>query len=162
MPNNRNNENEQIARDAAENASESVQSGVSAAVKSFERAGDQITNILGFSGPKAEELARRSSKNIEAVSQANTVLVRGFQDVSQELFELAQERLKQNTEALSRIAQCRSVQDLVAAQSDLARDNLQQLLEAPRRLAQLSLRPAEGAARTIEEEKTPRRSRRAA
>jgi len=131
-------------------------------VKGFERVGDQITNVLGFSGPKAEELARRSSKNIEAVSQASTVLVRGFQEVSQEMLELAQEKLKQNTEALSRIAQCRTVQDLVAAQSELIRDNLQQLLEATRRLAQLSLRSAEEAARTIEAEEATRRSRRAA
>ena len=98
MPN-RNNENEQI-RNAAEDASASVKSGVEAAVKGFERVTD---TVLGFSGPKAEELARQSSHNIEAVSQASTVLVRGFQEVSHEVFELAQERLKKNTEALTRL-----------------------------------------------------------
>ena len=158
MPN-RNDENEQI-RNAAEDASESVKSGVEAAVKRFERVTD---TVLGFSGPKAEELARQSSHNIEAVSQASTVLMRGFQEVSHEVFELAQERLKRNTEALTRIAQCRSVQDFVTVQSELVRDNLQQLLDATRRVAEASLRSAEEATRTIEaEDRKNSRSRRAA
>jgi phasin family protein len=161
-PSSKNSGNEQI-RNAADDASESVKSGVDALAKGFERVTDQFTNVLGFSGPKAEELARQSSHNIEAVSQASTVLIRGFQDVSHEVFELAQERLKKNTEALSRIAQCRSVQDFVAAQSELVRDNLQQLLDATRRVAEVSLRSAEEAARTIAaEDRKNSRNRRAA
>ena len=158
MPN-RNNENEQI-RNAAEDASASVKSGVDAAVQGFERVTD---TVLGFSGPKAEELARQSSHNIEAVSQASTVLMRGFQHVSHEVFELAQERLKNNAEALTRIAQCRSVQDFVAVQSELVRDNLQQFVDATRRVAEVSLRSAEEATKTIEaEERKNSRNRRAA
>ena len=132
-------------------------------MEGFERVTDQFTNVLGFSGPKAEEVARQSTHNIEAVSHASTVLARGFQEVSHEVFELAQERLKKNTEALTRVAQCRSVQDLVAAQSELVRDNLQQLLDATRRIAEVSLRFAEEATRTIEaEDKKNSRHRRAA
>ena len=91
-------------------------------------------------------------------------MVRGFQDVSQELFGLAQERLRTNTEALKRIAQCRSVQDLVAVQTELVRDNLQQFLDATRRVVQVSLRSAEEATRTMEAEdtKNTHRNRRAA
>jgi len=162
MPTTRNNENAQI-RNAADDASESVKSGVDAVAKSFERVTDQFTNVLGFSGPNAEELARQSTHNIQTVSQASTVLVRGFQEVSQELLAVAQDRLKKNTESLSRIAQCRSVQDFVAVQSELARDNLQQLLDATRRLAEVSLRSAEEASKTIEaEDRKNSRSRRAA
>src|SRR3954447_10407532 len=134
MPANRTNANEQI-RNVAEDASESGSSGVDAVVKGFERVSDQFTNVLGLSGPKADELARQSAHNIETVSQASTIVVRGFQDVSQELFGLAQERLETSAEALKRIAQCRSVQDLVALQTELVRDNLQQLLDATRRSA---------------------------
>ena len=100
MPANRNNEDEQIRR-ATDDASESVKSGIDAVAKSFESVTDQFTNVLGFSGPNAEELARQSTHNIEAVSQASTVLVRGFQEVSQELLALAQDRLKKNTESLA-------------------------------------------------------------
>jgi phasin family protein len=162
MANTRNNGNEQI-RSAADNATESVKSGVDAVAKSFERVTDQFTNVLGFSGPKAEELARQSTHNIETVSQASTVLVRGFQEVSQELLAVAQDRLRKNTESLSRIAQCRSVQDFVAVQSELIRDNLEQLLDATRRVAEVSLRSAEEATKTIEaEDRKNSRNRRAA
>ena len=162
MPTSRNHGNEQI-RNAAEDATESVRSGVDVVAKGIERVTDQFTNVSGFSGPNAEELARESSHHIEAVSQASTVLVRGFQQVSHEVFELAQERLKRNTEALTRIAQCRTVQDLVAVQSGLVRDNLQQLLDATRRVAEVSLRSAEEATKTIEaEDRKNSRNRRAA
>ena len=155
-----NRDGNQQMRNAAEDTRESVNSGVEAAVKSFERVTD---TVLGFSGPKAEELARQSSRNIEVVSQASTVLMRGFQDVSHEVFEAAQERLKRNTEALTRIAQCRSVQDFVTVQSELVRDNLQQLLDATRRVAEASLRSAEEATKTIEaEDRKNGRNRRAA
>ena len=157
MPNRNGNEQN---RNAAEDASESVKSGVEAAVKGFERV---TATVLGFSGPKAEELARQSSHNMEVVSQASTVLMRGFQEVSHEVFELAQERLKRNTEAMTRIAQCRSVQDFIAVQSELVRDNLQQLLDATRRVAEASLRSAEEATKTMEaEDRNISRSRRAA
>ena len=161
MPTNRN-ANEQ-PRNAADDASESAKSGIDAVAKGFERVTDQFTNVLGLSGPNAEELARQSTHNIETVSQASTVLVRGFQEVSQELVTLAQERLKKNTESLSRIAQCRSVQDFVAVQSELVRDNLQQLVDATRRVAEVSLRSAEEATKTIEaEDRKFSRNRRAA
>jgi len=160
MPNR--NANEQT-RNAADDASESAKSGIDAVAKGFERVTDQFTNVLGFSGPNAEELARQSTHNIDTISQASTVLVRGFQEVSQELVTLAQERLKKNTEALSRIAQCRSVQDFVAVQSELVRDNLQQLVDATRRVAEVSLRSAEEATKTIEaEDRKNSRNRRAA
>ena len=162
MPNTRNHGNEQM-RNAADDVSESMKSGVDAVAKGLERVADQFTNVLGFSGPKAEELARQSSHHIEAVSQASTVLVRGFQEVSHEVFELAQERLKKNTEALTRLAQCRSVQDFVTVQSELVRDNLQQLLDATRRVAEVSLRSAEEATKTIEaQDRKFSRNRRAA
>ena len=83
---------------------------------------DQFTQVLGFNGPQAEELARRSSQNLQAVSQASTVLARGAQEVSHEVLGLVQDRLQKNVDAVSRMAGVRSVQDFVAVQSDLARD----------------------------------------
>src|SRR3954471_11096033 len=58
--------------------------GVTAAGAS-ERMTDQGAKVVGFTGPEPEELARRSSENLEAVTQASTVLARGAQEVSQEL-----------------------------------------------------------------------------
>src|SRR3954453_375120 len=100
-----------IANRGTETARNVVQSGLNTATQTFQRVSDQFTKVLGFNGPQAEELARRSSENIQAVTQASTVLARGAQEVSQEVFGLIQDRLQKNMDGLNRIAGVRSVQD---------------------------------------------------
>src|SRR3982751_2372017 len=66
-----------IARRSTETARDTVQAGLNTATETFQRMADQFTQVLGFNGPQAEELARRASQNLQAVSQANTVIVKG-------------------------------------------------------------------------------------
>src|SRR3954471_18321883 len=139
-----------LANRGSEAARNAVETGLNTATQTFQRVSDQFTKVLGFSGPQAEELARRSSENIQAVTQASTVLARGAQEVSQEVFGLVQDRLTKNVEAVNRIAGVRSVQDFVAVQSDLARDGLQQVIDTNKRIAELSVRVANEAARAIQ------------
>ena len=73
------------------------QSGLNTATQTFRRMTDQFTQVLGFNGPQSEELARRSSQNLQAVSQAGTVLARGAQEVSQEVFGFVQDRLRRTS-----------------------------------------------------------------
>jgi phasin family protein len=139
-----------LARRGAETARDSLQSGVTMATESFQRINDQLTKAWGFSGPQAEELARRSSQNLQAISQASTVLAKGAQEVSHEWFGLVQDRVQKNMDGLNRLAGCRSVQDFVAVQSDLMRDGLQQVIDTNKRVAEVSVRVADEAARSIQ------------
>src|SRR3954449_4619314 len=89
-----------IARRGTETARDTVQAGLNTANETFQRMSDQVTKVLGFNGPQAEELARRSSQNLQAVSQAGSVLARGAQEVSREVIQLVQDRLQKNVEAV--------------------------------------------------------------
>src|SRR3954468_1368476 len=52
-----------VFRRGAETARDNLQSGLNTATQSFQRMSDQFTKVLGFNGPQAEELTRRSSQN---------------------------------------------------------------------------------------------------
>jgi len=139
-----------IARRGTETARDTFQTGLNTATETFQRMSDQVTQVLGFNGPQAEELTRRPSQNLQAFSQASTVLARGAQEVTREVFGLIQDRLQKNVDGLNRLAGTRSVQDFIAVQSDLARDTLQQVIDTNKRVAEVSLRIADEAARTIQ------------
>ena len=140
-----------VFRRGTETARDGLQQGLNTATQTFQRINDQFTQALGFNGPQAEELTRRSSQNLQAVSQASSVLVRGAQEVSQEVFGLIQDRVQKNIEAVNRIVGTRSVQDFVAVQSDLVRDGLQQVIDTNKRVAEVSVRIADEAARSIQQ-----------
>src|SRR3954467_9951930 len=71
-----------VFRRSTETARDSLQQGLNTATQTFQRMSDQFTKVLGFNGPQSEELTRRSSQNLQAVTQASTVLARGAQEVS--------------------------------------------------------------------------------
>ena len=129
---------------------DTLEIGLNPATQTFQRITDQMKQVLGLNGSEAEEQTRRASQNLQAVTQASTVLVRGAQEVSQEVFGLIQDRLQKNVDAMNRITGTRSVQDFVAVQSDLARDTLWQVIDTNKRIAGVSVRVAEEAARIIQ------------
>jgi phasin family protein len=134
----------------AKAARDTFQSGVQAAVESVQSATAHLTQEFGLFGPRAEELARRSTQNGEAVSQASIVLAKGAHEISQEWFDLARNRLANNLDALIRLARCHSLQDFAEIQSDIMWNRLSQAVDSSRRIAEVSVRVADEAAAIIQ------------
>lgn len=143
-------EETRAARQGADAAQDAMKAGLDTAAQTFQQIADQFTRSLGSAGPQAQELARKSSQNLEVVAQASTVLAQGAQEISREWFSLAQDQFRRNMDALTALVGCRSMQDIVVVQSDLVRDNLQHVINNSRRLSELSGRVAHEATRTIE------------
>jgi phasin family protein len=165
----RKNQNESInkaaeaSRAGTREAANQTQDAVSAGVEGFKQVTDQFTRAFGFTG-ESEEVTRRATQNLEAVTETGSVLLRGFQDLSREWVELAQQRLQRNAEGLARLAQCRNLQDLAAVQTELVRENLREMINNTRRISERSVEVASEAARTItaETNKAAERFQRAA
>ena len=102
------------ARRNGEAAQDAMKAGLNTATQGFQQVTDQFKRTLGFAEPQSEELSRRSSQNLEAVTQSTAVLAQGAQEISREWFGLVQEQLKRNMEGLNALTHCSSVQDIVA------------------------------------------------
>src|SRR3954469_13189280 len=134
---------------ATDGAWKSMESGVEAASQGFQDASNQFARTLGFSGEEGERLARQSGQNVEAITKFGTVLTQACQDTSREWYGLAQKQLQRNLEGLSKLAQCRSVQDFAAVQSNLVRESLQSMVEDSRSIAELSLKAVNDASKAL-------------
>jgi len=139
MPATRNTDN--IAQDAGRET-------LSAAAQGAQRFNEQVTQMFGLTGERGEELTRRSTQNLEAMTQASTAVVRGFQDLSREWFSLVQETTQKNIEGFTALARCRSLPELLSAQADLVRTSMQQTVDGTRRMAEVSSRVMTDASQT--------------
>src|SRR3954447_2704109 len=134
---------------ATDDGWKSMESGLDAASQSLQNASDQFARTLGFSGEEGERLARQSGQNVEAITKFGTVLTQACQDTSREWYGLAQRQLQRNLEGLSKLAQCRSVQDFAAVQSGLVRESLQHMVEDSRVIAEISLKAVNDASKAV-------------
>ena len=139
-----------MARRAGETTRSNLEAGLNSTVKTFKRVTDQFTQVLGFAGPQADEMSRRSAQNLDAVSQASTALTKGAQELSREWFDVMQDGLAKNIDAMNRLAGCRSLQDLLTVHSEITRDRLGEAVNSGRRIAEVSLRVADEAAKVIQ------------
>jgi phasin family protein len=139
----------EMTRQAAAATQETIRTAVESAARTFQDSAEQIGQALGVSRQQGEEFAQQSSRNLEAVTQCNAILARGFQEISREWLSLAQHRFQRNLEGLQALASCRTAQEIVAAQTDLVREHIQEVVENGRRIAEVSMNVANEAAQTF-------------
>jgi hypothetical protein len=108
----------EAARAGVREAADQTEDAMKVGVANMQRISEEFSKAFGFS-EQAKELTERATKNLEAVTESGAILARGFQEMSREWLELTQERLQKNSEGLTKLAACRSAQDLAAVQSDL-------------------------------------------
>jgi len=135
------------ARDTARTTQDTVRTGFGAAFDIAHRSTDQIVQLFSGSGKQSQEAAGQAAEGFQAVTQSSTALVRGFQEVSRECFQMSQNRFQLNLEALTALAACRSLPEVLAAQAALVRGNVELSAENSQRLAQLSVAVMEEVAR---------------
>jgi phasin family protein len=120
------------------------------AVESYRRAANLFNLALGFATSQTEAVSRQSAQKLEVALEMSTILTNGFRDVANEWFTVLQEGMTKNLDAMTRVAGCRSFQDVAAAQSEIARDGLVRSREATRRIREMSMRVAEEVIRISE------------
>ena len=107
-------------------------------------------------GDGAQQATQQSARNVEAILHSSAIIADGVQTISREWLSFAQNRAERNMERLQALANCRSVQDCIAAQTELVRDQLEDLLQTAKRVADVSTRMVEEAAQTGDSTLAPR------
>lgn len=153
----------EATRAGAREAANQTEDAVRTTIEGARRVTEEFSKTFGLTGQN-EEVARQATRNLEVITETTSILISGLQEVSREWLELAQQRLKNNAEALTKLANCRSLPDLAAVQSEIVRENLHQMIDNTRKIAEHSVQVAQRAAQplTAEASKTAERFRRAA
>ena len=118
---------------------------------------------LNRTGEQAQELARQSSQNFTVMTEAGSILSRGFQDISQEWFGLMQGAPSEERRRVHR-PRALPVDSRLhwPFKTNWLSDRLQHTIEAVRRMAAVSTRIADEATRTVAERQPTGSTRRAA
>jgi phasin family protein len=133
----------------AETMQDAWRSGSKIAGELTERSMEGFARVFGITGERAEQAAKQSSRNVECIIQSGTIIAGGMQNISREMFEFARKRMEQNIHQMDALVNCRTPQELLAAQSDMVRDNLESFVAGTRRVSQISMQMADEAARTM-------------
>jgi len=141
----------------SEQVRQTFEMGSDAAARIAERAFGQFARVFGvITGDGAQQATQQSARNVEAILHSSAIIADGVQTISREWLSFAQNRAERNMERLEALANCRSVQDCIAAHTDLVRDHLQDLLHTTRRVAEVSTRMVDEAVQTGDSTLAPR------
>jgi hypothetical protein len=131
--------------------------GSDTAARMAERAFSQFARAFGVvTGNGAQQATQQSARNVEVILHSNAIIADGVQTIAREWMTFVQNRAERNMERFEALANCRSVQDCIAAQTELLRDSIEDLLATTKRVAEVSTRMADQAVHAGESTLAPR------
>jgi len=115
-----------------------------------ERSVEQFSSMFGI-GRHADQATQTYGRSMEVLRECGTVFGKSYQDIAAEYVNWAQAQFRTNLSAVSRLLQCRTPQELLAAQNQLFGENLALALTAHRRFSEISKDMSDLAAEKIAE-----------
>ena len=113
------------------------------------RTGDEMRHAANEAAHKGGEAVRRTSeegmrttRGVETLSKASSLMMQGMQEVSREWMGMTQDNLRRGTDMLQQMSQVKSLPDMLDAQADLMRESLERMIESARRIGEISVRTA--------------------
>jgi hypothetical protein len=115
-----------------------------------ERSTEQFSQFFG-AGRDAELATRKYGQRMEVLQECGSAMAKGYQDISREYLSFARGQFEANVVAFSRLAQCRTPQELLAAQNQLFGESIALALKANGRFAEIAKEVADQTTASIEE-----------
>ncbi len=149
-------------RRSSEEGLRTGQEAVRAGRESLEKALEVSRDVTRDMSRDLGKIARRTTRSVETLSKASTVLIQGMQEVSREWMGMTQDNLRRGTDMLQQMSQVKSFPDMLDAQADMMRESLQQMIESARRIGEISVRAATEASDAVRKASEETESDRAA
>jgi hypothetical protein len=132
-----------------ETARRAWESGSKIASQVIEQSMQPFAPAFGMTGAEGQQATKQLSRNMEVLVQSGSIIASGMQRISREMFEVACNRLEQNSRRTETLMSCRTPQELVAAHSDFVREYLEDFFQSTRRIAEISMQMADKTARRV-------------
>ena len=96
-----------------------------------------------------DELSRLGQGNLEAVVAANQALARGAEEISKEIFGIAQSSFENAAATAKALLGVKTLQDVIELQNSVAKNAVENFLGNSAKLSELTLRVANEAAQPL-------------
>jgi phasin family protein len=109
---------------------------------------DMMDNLEPTSA-RYEEVASFSKANMEALMEANSVFLNGFQELSKEVFSLTQQTLEQAAATTAAMLAAKTLKDVMALNSEFAKANYEKMLHNTTKIGEMTVKLATATAAPI-------------
>ena len=112
---------------------------------------DQMGRMIGLSGSNAEGVARKSSRNFDALVLSGDVLSSASRDLSQEWLDMMRRMIDVTVGRSESLAACRTPHDLFATQLEIMKNTVETAMHSAKRLSEISAEAAKEATEKMSE-----------